>query len=215
MIQLVIFDLDGVITTTTHAHFAAWAKLFKDHFNVEISPKLETLTRGVSREKSLQVLLDAYGIVLEEFQFTEMTTEKNETYLKMIEGFSKKDLLPGVLETLVFLKNKGIKLALASASRSGEMLLIKLGIHDLFDYIVDPTTVRGKPNPDIFTEAQNKFNLKPSECIGVEDAEAGIQAIKSAGMYALGIGSEKLALADRKVNSFTDLNELDWKGLLN
>ena len=84
---------------------------------------------------------------------------------------------------------RGIKAALASASANAPTILTKLDITHLLDYVVDPTTLKaGKPAPDIFIEAARGLGVDVRNCIGVEDAHAGIQSIKSAGMFAVGIG---------------------------
>jgi beta-phosphoglucomutase len=61
-----LFDLDGVITSTTHQHFQAWQIKIKEHFNIDVDPSLETLTRGVSRIESLRILLNAYDVSADE-----------------------------------------------------------------------------------------------------------------------------------------------------
>jgi len=214
MVKLVVFDLDGVLTSTTCAHFNAWISLFKKHFNIDLDPALEIKTKGVSRMDSLQVLLDAYGIRVPLERKVELTEEKNSHYLQSIARFNAQDLLPGTLDVLDYLKHKRVFIALGSASKNGPALLEALGIKKRFDYVVDPSKVRGKPHPDIFLDAMSFFGLKPEECLGVEDAEAGIQAIKAAGFKALGIGTEGLKDADIRVGSFENLTKNDWNRIL-
>ncbi len=107
----------------------------------------------------------------------------------MISQFTPDNLFEGVLEQLQFLKKNGVLLALGSASRNGPNLLKSLGIFEMFDFIVNPTEVRGKPAPDIFLKASETLGIPIEQCIGIEDAYSGIEAIKSAGMYAVGIGN--------------------------
>jgi beta-phosphoglucomutase len=207
MIKLVIFDLDGVITSTTDEHFAAWDYLFMKYFKIDLDPALEAKTKGVSRIDSLDVLLNHYHLVINESIKLQYAEEKNLVYQEMIAKFDKTKLMAGVIPLLNFLKHIGIKIALGSASKNGPFLLKCLGVVDYFDYVVDPSKLKSKPEPDIFLDAMYYFKLNPNECIGVEDAVAGVEAIKRAGMIAIGVGSEPLNKADVWVNN---LNELDY-----
>ncbi len=212
MIKLVIFDLDGVITSTTDEHFAAWAYLFMKYYNIELDPSLETKTKGVSRMDSLDVLLSHYQLVIDKSMKERLAEEKNLYYQELIDKFDETKLIDGVGSLLNFLKKSGRKIALGSASKNGPFLLQRLGVADYFDYVVDPSKLRSKPEPDIFLEAMNHFSLKPDECIGIEDAVAGIEAIKRAGMFAIGVGSESLSKADIHI---ARLSELDFNLLDN
>lgn len=208
MIKLVIFDLDGVITSTTDEHFAAWDYLFMKYFSINLDPALEAKTKGVSRLDSLEVLLNHYHLVIKEAMKEQFADEKNLVYQGMIAKFDETKLMEGVIPVLNFLKHLGIKIALGSASQNGPFLLERLSVVNYFDYVVNPSELKSKPEPDIFLEAMNHFNLNPKECIGVEDAVAGVEAIKRAGMIAIGVGAEPLNKADVWVNK---LSELDFE----
>jgi beta-phosphoglucomutase len=196
--KLFIFDMDGVITSSSDEHFEAWKVLAKE-LGFEVRDEVEELTKGVSRMDSLEVILKE-GNLLDAFTMEEkleMASKKNDLYLEMISNFTPANLLPGVRGFLEELQSKGIQIALASASKNSKMLLEKLEITEFFDYIVDPTTVPGKPEPDIFLKAANELGVDIKDCVGVEDALSGVQAIKSANMYCVGIGSaEVLTNAD-------------------
>lgn len=206
MIKLVIFDMDGVLTSTTDEHFNAWAQLFLKYYQIRLDPKLEIKTKGVSRIDSLNVLLDHYQIKCDEARKQELATEKNEQYQRLIASYDESHRLPGIIRILDYLKHQNIKMALGSASKNGPFLLKALKIDTYFDYVVDPSLLKGKPNPDIFLDAAKHFNLDPKECMGVEDAVAGVLAIKRAGMIALGLGPENLSLADHQVKTFPELS---------
>ncbi len=201
-----IFDLDGVITNTTDEHFGAWCNLFKKYFNIQLDQKLEIKTKGVSRRDSLEILLDYYGLHVSEEKKQMLMDEKNRNYRDLINNIDESKLMAGVLDLLIYLKKNEIKIALGSASRNGETILDRLKIRYYFDYIVDPSLVKGKPNPDIFLSARDYFNLSSEECIGFEDAVSGIKAIKAAHMYAVGVGDENLAEADVQVASLVEFN---------
>lgn len=214
MIELMIFDLDGVITSTTDEHFEAWDFVFHKHFDIHLDPALEAKTKGVSRMASLEVLLDHYNVVIDEAMKEKLADEKNGVYQGLIAKFDETQLMEGVLDLLNFLRHLGVKLALGSASKNGPFLLKSLGVSDYFDYVVDPTKLRSKPEPDIFTDAMNHFSLSPKACIGVEDAVAGVEAIKRAGMLAIGVGSEPLVKADLRVHKLSDLNLEELRKLI-
>jgi beta-phosphoglucomutase len=129
----------------------------------------------------------------------------------MIQTFNPSYIYPGIIDLLNALKQRGLWIALGSASKNGPKLLNLLELNDYFDYVVDPSPLLGKPNPDIFLDAMNHFHLTPEECIGFEDAEAGIEAINRAGMVSIGVGTESLKEAKFKYPSieFIDSMELD------
>lgn len=206
MVKLIIFDMDGVLTSTTYEHFAAWNFMFVKHFNIELDPALEVKTKGVSRMDSLDVLLNHYHLDLDYPHKEIIANEKNLYYQDLIARFDESKLIEGVIPLLSYLKAKGLKMALGSASKNGPFLLKCLGIETYFDYVVDPTRLKSKPEPDIFVDAMVHFNLKPSECIGVEDAVAGIEAIKRAKMIAIGVGNENLSRADIFVEELQNLD---------
>lgn len=208
-IKLFIFDLDGVLTETSEQHYHAWKKLANDigiDFDREFNEKL----KGISRMESLELILK-HGNIENKYTQEEkiaLAETKNTNYLEMIDAFTSANLFEGVRQLFLDLKERGIKVAIGSASKNAPMLLEKMEVANLVDYVVDPSSVQnGKPAPDIFLKAAEHFDFKVEECIGVEDAEAGVQAIKSAGMFAIGIGdSTILSQADIVVPETKDIN---------
>lgn len=188
--KLFIFDMDGVITETSEQHYQAW-KQCANELGIEIDRTFNEKLKGVSRMDSLERIL-AYGNRANDFtaeEKAELAFKKNENYKEMILKCTKEDLFEGVKTLFEGLKEKGIKIAIGSASKNAPTLVNLLGIKDYIDYIVDPASVeKGKPAPDIFLKAAHDLGVDPTECVGVEDAEAGVEAIKSAGMLAVGIG---------------------------
>jgi beta-phosphoglucomutase len=184
-----IFDLDGVITDTAKFHFVAW-KNMADSLGISIDEKFNEKLKGISRMDSLNKILAKEG---KENDFTqeqkdELAAVKNEEYVKLLEGLTNKDVLPGVNDLINQAKEKGMKLAIASASKNAPYILTKLGLIQDFDFIVDPDSLaKSKPDPEIFIKAAQGIGLDVSECIGIEDAQAGVEAIRSANMFALGV----------------------------
>ena len=199
MIRAVIFDLDGVITETSIQHFEAW-KAVAHMIGVEIDRTVNESLKGISREESLKVILKHGGILgkYSEEEMEKLCFCKNEYYKQLISQFTPSNVFEGVVELFAYLRAKGIKIAIGSASHNAPALIKAMVLEEYIDYIVNPSDVKqGKPAPDIFLKAANALGVKPSDCIGVEDAIAGIKAIKTAGMYAIGIGdAEVLKEAD-------------------
>ncbi len=191
MLKAVVFDLDGVITDSAEYHYEAWSIIAKElgiSFDKDYNEKL----KGVSRMESLNLILDngPGRDSMSEDKKNEIATKKNEIYKELIKKITPNDLLPGILPCLKALREKGIKIALASVSKNAPFIIDRLGVKDYFDYIADAAKIeRSKPFPDIFLDCINALGVGASDAIGVEDAEAGIAAIKAAGMKAVGVGS--------------------------
>ncbi|WP_027108834.1 beta-phosphoglucomutase [Lacticigenium naphthae] len=209
MIKGFVFDLDGVLTDTAEYHYQAWKNLAKK-LTIEIDREFNEQLKGVSRMDSLNRIL-AYGN--KENDYSEEEKErfahgKNEEYKKLIEQITEEDLLPGVTEFLDDLKKRGYKSALASASKNAPTILNRLKIADRFEGIVDPAELKnGKPDPEIFIKGAEILGLDTTECVGVEDAEAGILGINSANMFSVGIGDPMvLTAADLNFETTSELS---------
>ncbi len=187
----VLFDLDGVLCDTAHLHYKAW-KLVSDENHLTFDREVNKGLLGVSREASLQVILDHNKVDWPQEKRLEVLKRKNDAYVASLDTITPSDLFPGVLDLLSDLKKHGIKIALASASRNARTVCEKLGVLDWFDAIADISSVQmPKPEPDIFLSASEQIGVWYTDCVGVEDAKAGIEAIKRAGMLAVGIGKER------------------------
>jgi beta-phosphoglucomutase len=158
---------------------------------------------------SLDLILQLGQLQLSLDEKLMLAEQKNIEYLKLVESISPADLFPGVLPLFSSLKAAGVKTALASASKNAALVLQKLCIPDLFDYVADSNLIKnGKPDPEIFLTCAQALGVKPERCIGVEDAPAGVTAIKAAGMYALGIGEpQALTQADLVIPAVSALNQ--------
>ncbi|MGM0218895.1 beta-phosphoglucomutase [Enterococcus sp. AZ126] len=203
-----VFDLDGVITDTAKFHYIAWKNLAKT-LGITIDEAFNETLKGISRMDSLDKIL-AYGQRENDFTLAEkeaLAQTKNDEYVKLLANLSEADLLPGVHDFLVQAKEQNVPCSIASASKNAPMILEKLGVLDFFGHIVDPETLKnGKPDPEIFVKAAESINIEPKDAIGFEDAQAGIEGIKAAGMYAIGISAtETLVGADLQVASMTEL----------
>lgn len=188
-IQAFIFDLDGVIADTAVFHYQAWREL-ANRLGFDIDHEFNETLKGVGRMDSLNRVLAHGNIQMSEEQKQREAEQKNREYVELISHMTPADLLPGAREALLAVRAAGLKIALASASKNGPMILARTGVAELFDTIVDPALLKnGKPDPEIFLKAAEQLNLPAQACIGVEDAISGIEAIKRAGMFAVGIGN--------------------------
>ncbi|WP_161979346.1 beta-phosphoglucomutase [Streptococcus sp. S784/96/1] len=207
MFKGALFDLDGVIADTAVFHFAAWKNLVKKHFNADLPDELEEKTKGISREDSLHVILNYLNIQVSDEEFRALAAEKNEAYVEALNVLNPNYILPGITSFISDLKSNHVKIALASASKNGPLILKKLGLSDAFDAIADPAKVAaGKPAPDIFLAAAKSLNLNPKDCIGVEDAVAGVSAINASGATSIAVGGVELSQATKRFNNTSELN---------
>lgn len=210
-IEAVIFDLDGVITDTAEYHYLAW-KALADELEIPFDREFNEELKGISRTESLEMILEHGNKELSEEEKEHYAVKKNEHYKTFINQITPKDLLPGVREFMEEIKVDGIKTGLASASKNAQAVIERLEVTDLLDTVVDAAKVeKGKPDPEVFLKAAEQLSVDPAKCVGVEDAQAGVKAIKAANMYAIGVGNEStLAEADWVVSdtSFLTLGEL-------
>ena len=185
--KAVLFDLDGVLTDTSEYHYQAWKHLADDEGIPFTHEENDAHLRGVGRRDSLMYIIR--GHQYSEDQIQEMMNRKNEYYNELIKTMSPKEVVEGGIELLTELRKAGIKTAIASASKNCMTVLERLQIVDYFDGIADGNCiVNSKPAADIFVYAAGLVKVYAPDCLGIEDADAGVEAIKTAGMRALGIG---------------------------
>ena len=201
-----IFDLDGVIVDTARFHYKAWRALAEE-WGYALSHKDNEQLKGVSRMNSIRKISEWAKVDLPQDELERMADIKNEYYLNLCDSLGIQDVLPGVLLTIKQCVDRGIKIGVGSASKNAKIVLNKLGIYHLFDTVVDGTMVRhSKPNPEVFIQAANNLNLPTSSCVVFEDAQAGIDAAKSADMFAVGVGFDLLRNCDKQINTFKNFD---------
>ena len=205
--KAVIFDLDGVICFTDKYHYQAW-KALADRLGIYFDEKINDRLRGVSRMASLEIILERADRAYSAEEKEALATEKNETYRGLLERMSPADLSDEVRATLLALRERGYPLAIGSSSRNTKRILKRIGLEGFFDAVADGTDIsRSKPDPEVFLVAAKKLGIAPEDCAVVEDAKAGIEAAKAAGMTALALfGDAKgCGLEDYDLASFGDL----------
>ncbi len=206
-VKACIFDLDGVIVDTAKYHYLAWKELAKG-LGFDFSEKDNERLKGVSRMRSLDILLEIGKKNIDEETKYKYAEQKNNRYLEYILKMTPQEILPGVVNFLNHLREQNIKIALGSASKNAITILNQIKLKHYFDVIIDGTKVKNaKPNPEVFLKGAEQLNLKPEQCIVFEDAEAGVEAALNGGFYCIGIGnSEILGKADLVITNFNHIN---------
>jgi beta-phosphoglucomutase len=211
-----VFDLDGVIVDTAKYHYLAWKKIATD-LGIEFTHEHNELLKGVSRVRSLDIILELGKVEATQEQKNHWLIQKNEDYLTYLVDMDQSEILPGVLPVLAFLKANQQPIALGSASKNARPILEKTGIIAYFDAIVDGNDVsNAKPDPEVFLQAAQKLGISYENAIVFEDSVAGIQAANSASMISIGIG-DAAVLNEAKFNfkDFTDMDEAFLRSLIN
>ena len=191
LIQAFILDLDGVLTDTSAYHFQAWKHLADDE-QIPFTRADNEHLRGVSRRQSLMFLLGTHRSDYTEAEIQELMTRKNSYYQALLAELTTDNFLPGASELLQALKQRGLKIAVGSASKNTHTVLRRLHILELFDAIGDGYSVeRAKPAPDLFLHVAAELGVAPEACAVVEDARSGVEAALASNMLAIGVGPEE------------------------
>jgi beta-phosphoglucomutase len=208
MTKAFIFDLDGVIVYTAKFHFLAWKNL-AESLDISFSEAENEQLKGVSRVRSLEKILDWGQVKISEERFNQLMAEKNQEYLSYVEQMTTDDILPGVHDTLTYLKEQDYPVALGSASKNARLILEKVNLSSFFDAIVDGNEVsKAKPNPEVFLKGCELLGVQPHQAVVFEDSQSGIEAANSAQMTSVGIGdAEVLNQADFNYSGFSEIDE--------
>ncbi len=212
-IKACIFDLDGVVVDTAKYHYLAWKRLAKD-LGFEFTEQHNERLKGVSRMRSLEILLEVGGLSFPPDEMERMAARKNAWYVEYIERMTPDEILPGAKELLEDLRANGVKLSLGSASKNSPLILERIGLKNHFDAVIDGNSVTvAKPAPDIFLTAARALGVEPQHCVVFEDAEAGIEAAINAGMRTIGIGNPQIL--NRADVVVPNLNDFSYSKLVN
>jgi len=208
MLKAVLFDLDGVITDSARYHYLAWKEI-SESLNIPFDEEYNEKLKGVSRMESLELILKN-GNMQDAFTTAEkekLAEKKNDIYKELIKQITPADILPGIRELLISLKDKNIKTCVCSVSKNAFSIINSLDLSGYFDHIIDAAKIRNaKPDSDIFAVGAYVLGAAPEECVGIEDANAGIAAIQKAGIKAVGVGTkDQMADADLILASTKDL----------
>ncbi|MBD3391635.1 MAG: HAD-IA family hydrolase, partial [Chitinivibrionales bacterium] len=182
-------------------------KMLADELGLDFDKEINHQLRGVSRVESLKRIYRHNNRELPpEDAFNAQMAKKNDKYVDLIGTMKPEDILPGSLELLRGLRDQGIKCAIASASKNTPKVLAATGLDEHVDGVADGNQAKkSKPDPEVFLLAANNIGCAPENCIGVEDAEAGIEAIQRAHMVSVGIG-ESAGQGDLVVGGVAELS---------
>jgi len=208
--KALIFDLDGVLVFTDRFHFEAWKKT-ADKLGVYFDEVINNRLRGVSRAGSLEIILERYEGKLSAAEKEALMEEKNNAYRRLLDTMTPDDISDEVRSTLVKLRQRGFKLAIGSSSKNTGFILDKVQLSGAFDAVSDGNNItRSKPDPEVFLKAASFLGEAPCDCAVIEDAVAGIDAAKAAGMTAVAIGDASgYAKADYTIHSFKELLNIE------
>lgn len=180
-----VFDMDGVLLDTEKVYRLCWKK---NGMSIGIPEgKMDEICdriAGGTKSTNARVFKDVMGEDFAYLPFRQKTIDMFEQYL-LDNGIDLKD---GVIDTLAFLKEKGVKIALATSTdrARAENKLVKTGLFPYFDELVFGDEIeRGKPYPDIYLTACKKLNVEPHNAIGVEDSVNGVISAGDAGLYTV------------------------------
>ena len=203
-----IFDLDGVIVHTDHYHYLGWKKI-ADKLNIYFDEYINNKCRGVSRMESLLLVLGEHAVNYSDNELIILAAEKNEYYKELLKKMNPEDIADNVIETLKKLRKSGHKIAIGSSSKNAGIILLQCNILKYFDAVADGNHItKSKPDPQVFLKAAEMLKEAPQNCIVIEDAVAGIEAGKAAGMFTVAIGdAAKAGIADRNIEKLSDLLE--------
>ncbi len=182
-IDLIIFDMDGLMFDTEKISFTAWETAAKQ-FNYIIDKALFEKTIGANINKTREIYANHFG---ESFPFDLIVSER----VKISDEIIKTKGVPikkGLIELINFLDDSKVKKAVAtSTSRKRALdLLNRVQIYNCFDYVLCGDEIKNsKPDPEIFLKVADKFQILPNKCVVLEDSEAGIVAAHQAGMMPI------------------------------
>ena len=192
-----IFDLDGVLTSTSAWHEQSWADA-AERFGLPVSEAALRATRSVPRASSLAALLAHAGVAMDEPTRNAVMTFKNQRYQELIAGLTAADAFPGARDVLETCRSLGLRTAVASASLNAQQVLERLGLVRLVEFVADPRDAAPKPSPEIYGRCCAALNVLPQAAICIEDGAPMIANLRAEGLYTVGVGAEPLG-ADEQV----------------
>lgn len=215
-INACIFDLDGVIVDTATFHYKAWKRLANE-MGFDLTPEQNEQLKGISRMKSLDILLEIGNLNKTDEEKQQLAEKKNNWYRAYIKEMKPDDILPGTLKFFDELKEANIKIGVGSASKNAKTILHQIQIESYLDSIIDGNKVsEAKPDPQVFLKGAAELNVNPENCVVFEDAQSGIEAAQNGGMYSIGVGSEKnLYKADMIISGLHEMDITKLKKLEN
>jgi len=197
-----IFDLDGVLTSTSARHEQSWSEA-AGRFGLPISPAALKATRSVPRASSLAAILAHAGVAMDEAQRNAVMAFKDRRYQELIAGLGPMDAFEGAREALETCRRLGLKAAVASASLNARQVLERLELISLVEFVADPRDAAPKPSAEIYGRCCAALGVFPQNAICIEDGAPMIANLRAEGMYTVGVGLEPLG-ADEQVAAIAE-----------
>ncbi len=182
-----IFDLDGVLTSTSVRHEQSWADAAA-RFGVPISAAALHATRSTPRPSALTALLTHANVTMDPADREALMAFKNERYHQLIEGLQPTDAFPGAHAALTRCRELGMKIGIASASMNAALVLERIGLQPLVDFVADPGKAAPKPSGEIYALACAALGALPQHAACIEDGASMIANLRAGNMYTVGIG---------------------------
>ncbi len=183
--RAVIWDLDGTLIDSAAYHWEAWqAAMASENFLITYDQYVADFGK-----RNDEILRGRVGADLPDAEIARISLAKEENYRRLARTKGL-ELLPGAAYWLERLKSDGWMQALATSAPKGNIdaVFVALGIEKFFDAVISSEEVKaGKPAPDVFLAAAEKLKVAPERCIVIEDAPAGIEAARRAGMKSIGV----------------------------
>jgi len=214
MRQGAIFDMDGVLTDSEPLINAAAIAMFKEH-GLTVQPEDFLPFVGTGEDRYIGGVAEKYQLPLD------LPSAKRRTYEIYLELVPKKlRAFPGAQQIVNSCRDHGMRVAVASSADriKVEANLTQIGLPiAIWDAVVTGEEVTAKkPAPDIFLMASRKMNLRPAECVVIEDAVNGVQAAKAAGMRCIAVAqtfpADRLSAADVVRATLAEVTVSDLQG---
>jgi len=180
-----IFDMDGVVVESLHAHFEAWKTIVGRYGGSLTLSRFRNEIFGMRNEDTVGMLI---GKKVSEPEIERLCDEKENLFREY--ATTEMTLVPGILDLLTSLKNLNIKTGLATSAPTlnAEVVLEHFKMQDLFDTIMAGEHVtNGKPEPEIFLKSAESLGASAADCVVFEDSEPGVIAGVKAGSIVVGV----------------------------
>jgi beta-phosphoglucomutase len=201
--RAVLWDLDGTLVDSEEFHWLSWRDTMRPE-GVELTYDQFLASFGQRNDRILPAWL---GADVDVARMTRIGEDKETEYRRLAETHGLTPL-PGAREWLEALRAAGWKQAIASSAPGANvtMMLRVAGLDGLLDAVASAEDVTiGKPDPQIFLKAAERLGVPPARCIVVEDAAAGVEGARRAGMRSIGVKKNGRLDADLFVTSLADL----------
>lgn len=209
MLKAVIFDMDGVVINSEPVSYRADKELFRQ-LGLDVPDAVYASLVGTAPHNNMQKLKELYDISLAQ---AALLDKRYKVYFDVFDKATDLELMPGVLEFITLLKQKGIKVLLATSAIKAkiERVFKRFNLDSYFDAVISGEDFEfSKPHPAIFLEAVNRTGYNKNECIIIEDSTNGIAAAKAAGVYCVAYKSphglpQDTDAADKIITDFREL----------